>query len=126
MNKNAKIANYGLLVWLIPSFITVALSSSLSPINFFEIVSVISIAITTFIFTYLYFMSINENFVKEGILTGVIWFIISIFLDLILIWVGISQLSLNVYVMYIVPLYLIIPVVTIGSGFYMNQKVGMG
>ncbi len=121
MNKNVKIINYGLLTWLIPSLITVILSSFLAAINIFEIVSAVAIAVTVILFSYLYFKGINENFVKEGLLIGIIWLIISIILDLILIAVGISQLNLTSYVVYVAPLYIIIPVITLGFGLYMNK-----
>ncbi len=122
MNKNAKIINYGLLVWLIPSLITVILGSFLAAMNIFEIVSAVAIAVTVMVFSYLYFKGIIEDFIKEGILIGIIWLVISIVLDIILVMLGVSELSLNTYMMYVAPLYLIIPAITIGLGLYMNQK----
>ena len=123
MNKNAKIINYGLLVWLIPSLITVILGSFMAAMNIFEIVSAAAIAVIVIIFSYLYFKGITENFIKEGILIGISWLIISIVLDIILIFLGISQLTLIDYAMYVAPLYIIIPAITIGLGLYMNQKM---
>ncbi|HEX3014475.1 MAG TPA: hypothetical protein VHO92_09430 [Methanobacterium sp.] len=122
MNKNAKIINYGLLVWLIPSLITVILGSFSAAMNIFEIVSAVAIAVTVMAFSYLYFKGIIEDFIKEGILIGIIWLVISIVLDIILVMLGVSELSLNIYMMYVAPLYLIIPAITIGLGLYMNQK----
>ena len=121
MNKNSKIINYGVLVWLIPSLITVTLASFVA-MNVFEIISAVAIAVTVIAFSYLYFRGITEDFIKEGILIGIIWLIISIILDLILVAVGISQLNLTSYAMYVAPLYIIIPAVTIGLGVYMKQK----
>ena len=123
MNKNAKIINYGLLVWLIPSLITVILGSFLAAMNIFEIVSALVIAVTVIVFSYLFFKGITENFIKEGILIGISWLIISIVLDIILIVLGISQLSLTSYAMYVAPLYIIIPAITVGLGLYMNQRM---
>jgi len=123
MNKNAKIINYGLLVWLIPSLITVILGSFIAAMNIFEIVSAVAIAVTVIVFSYLYLKGITENFIKEGLLIGISWLIINIVLDIILILLGISQLTLNNYAMYVAPLYVIIPAITIGLGLYMNQRV---
>ena len=123
MNKNAKIINYGLLVWLIPSLITIILGSFLAAMNIFEIVSALAIAVTVIVFSYLFFKGITENFIKEGILIGISWLIISIVLDIILIVLGISQLSLTSYAMYVAPLYIIIPAITAGLGLYMNQRM---
>ncbi len=123
MNKNAKIINYGLLVWLIPSLITVILGPFIAAMNIFEIVSAAAIAVIVIIFSYLYFKGITEDFIKEGILIGIIWLVISIVLDIILVLLGISQLTLTNYAMYVAPLYIIIPAITIGLGLYMNQKM---
>jgi hypothetical protein len=123
VNKNAKIINYGLLVWLIPSLITVILGSFLAAINIFEIISAVAIAVTVMVFSYLYLKVITENFLKESVLIGISWLIISIALDIILILLGISQLTLINYTMYVAPLYIIIPAITIGLGLYMNQRM---
>jgi hypothetical protein len=123
MNKNAKIINYGLLVWLIPSLITVISGPFLVAINIFEIISAVAIAVTVMVFSYLYLKGITENFIKESVLVGISWLIISIVLDIILILLGISQLTLTNYAMYVAPLYIIIPAITIGLGLYMNQRM---
>ena len=123
MNKNAKIINYGLLVWLIPSLITVIFGSFSAAMNIFEIVSAVAIAVTVIVFSYLYLKGITENFIKESVLIGISWLIISIVLDIIMVMLGISELSLTNYAMYVAPLYIIIPAITIGLGLYLNQKM---
>ena len=123
MNKNAKIINYGLLVWLIPSLITVILGSFLAAMNIFEIVSAVAIAVTVIVFSYLYLKGITENFIKESVLVGISWLVISIVLDIILILLGISQLTLTNYTIYVAPLYIIIPAISIGLGLYMNHRM---
>ena len=122
MNKNLKIVGYGFLVWLIPSLITFGLEFFSSAFTVFEIISATTIAITVIVLSYLYFKDINTNFIKEGILIGVIWFIISIVLDLLLILVKVTGLSLASYAIYVAPLYVIIPAITIGLGMYMGQN----
>lgn len=121
MNKNLKIILFGFLVWLIPSLITVTLAFFSDALNIFEIVSAVVIAVTVIMFSFLYFSDINANFIKEGVLIGAVWLIISVVLDLLLIAAGISQLSFTSYIMYAAPLYVIIPAITIGLGLYMNQ-----
>lgn len=121
MNKSLKIVGYGIFVWLIPSLVTATLAFFSGSMNFFEIISAVAIAVTVITFSYLYLRDINANFIKEGVLIGVAWMIISIALDLLLIAVGISQLSLTGYAMYVAPLYILIPAITIGLGLYMNQ-----
>jgi hypothetical protein len=121
MNKNLKILNYGFLVWLIPSLVSVTSTFFSGAMNIFEIISGVAIAVTVIVLSYLYLNSLNANFIKEGVLIGVIWLIISIIIDVILIAAGISQLSLTSYAMYVAPLYIIIPAITIGLGLYMNR-----
>jgi hypothetical protein len=122
MNKNLKIVGYGFLVWLIPSLITVVLEFFSNVFLIFEIISAAAIAITVITFSYLYLKGINANFIKEGVLVGVIWLIISILLDLLMITVGITQIGLTSYAMYVAPLYIIILAVNIGLGAYMGQN----
>lgn len=122
MNKTLKIVLFGFLVWLIPSLITLASNYFSSVFIVFEIISGMAIAVTVITFSYLYLMDINVNYVKEGVLIGVIWLLISIILDLLMIIVGITELNLNSYLMYVAPLYIIIPAITIGLGFYLDKN----
>ncbi len=64
MNKNLKILNYGFLVWLIPSLITVTSAYS-GAMAIFEIISAVAIAVTVIVFSYLYLNGLNGNFIKE-------------------------------------------------------------
>jgi len=121
MNKILKIILFGFLVWLLPSLITVVLNFFSSIFIIFEIISGVSIAVTVIAFSYLYLKNIKAEFIKEGVLIGVLWLIISIFLDILMIMVGITDLSLNRYAMDVAPLYIIIPAITIGMGLYMNK-----
>jgi len=122
MNKNLKIVYYGIFVWVIPSLITVTLSFFSGDMNIFEIISAVSIAVTAIAFSYIYLNGIKSNFIKEGVLIGITWLVISIVLDLLLIIAGITQLSIINYAMYVAPLYIIIPAITIGLGLYLNQN----
>lgn len=125
MNKYLKIISYGLIIWLIPTLVTL-LASYLNALSFFDVISAIAIAITVIVFSYLYFEDVNVNFIKEGVILGVVWVVISIVLDIVLILLGITKLSLISYAANVIPLYIIIPAVTIGFGLYkdqMNQNI---
>lgn len=118
--KILKIIGFGLIVWLIPTLITL-LVSNLKFLNFFDVISAVAIAITVIIFSYLYLRDIDANFIKEGVILGIVWLIISLVLDVVLVFLGITKLSLMEYTIYFAPLYIIIPAITIGFGLYKDQ-----
>jgi hypothetical protein len=118
--KILKITTFGFIVWLIPTLITLLLSY-LSGMFFFDLISAVSIALTVIVFAYIYFKDVEDHYVKEGIVIGLFWLIISIILDIILILVGVTKLTLAQYSVYVAPLYVIIPAITIGFGLYGDQ-----
>ncbi|MBI5679900.1 MAG: hypothetical protein HZC47_03265 [Methanobacterium sp.] len=122
MDKNLKIVGYGFLIWLITSLITAVLGFFSSALIIYEIISAATIAITVIMFSYLYLKDTKMNFVKEGVIIGVVWLIISVILDLLMIIVGFTQLSLTSYAMYFASIYVIIPVITIGRGYLLDSK----
>jgi len=70
-----------------------------------------------------YLKSIQMEFVKESILIGVIWFLINIIIDLIMFLpVSPMQMTLNDYMADIGITYLIIPVITMGMGYLVQNK----
>jgi len=119
MNKYLKIVGLGVLIWLIPfvvSFIIYPLRDDYRPL--FESIMPVAIAIIVVIFSIIYFKKIDANFVKEGALIGLIWFVISIIIDLIMFLPESSmQMTFDNYMMDIGVTYLIIPVITIGLGY---------
>ncbi|MGB9979075.1 hypothetical protein [Methanobacterium sp.] len=128
MNKNLKIVLYGFLIWLVPfavSFFIYPLKTSMY--SLFESIMSVLIAAAAVIFSYLYFKGIETNFVREGIINGVLWFIIVIVIDL-LMFMPASPMHMNFtdYMMTIGVKYLIIPVVTIGSGYVAQNKIIRG
>ena len=117
-----KLIGYGFLVWLIPTIITSALIIFPNITYFFDIVSALSLIISAAVFSYLYFKDVTINFIKEGIITGITWLILSIVFDLIMIIVGISTISLTSYALLVVPLYVIIPVITVSYGLHLDHN----
>ena len=117
-----KLIGYGFLVWLIPTIITSALIIFPNITYFFDIVSALSLIISAAVFSYLYFKDVTINFIKEGIITGITWLILSIVFDLIMIIVGISTISLTSYALLVAPLYVIIPVITVSYGLHLDHN----
>lgn len=120
LKNDLKIITFGFMVWLIPTIVTY-ITSFTSGLYLFEIISALSIAITVIIFAYIYFKDLDSHFIRDGIILGMIWIIISIVLDIILVLLGITKLTLSQYLFYVAPIYIIIPAVTIGFGLYKDQ-----
>jgi hypothetical protein len=125
MNKNLKIVLFGLLVWLIPFMVSFFIYPLKTPMySLFESIMSVLIAVAAVIFSYFYFKDIGANFVREGVVTGIVWFIIAIVIDLVM-FMPASPMHMNFtdYMMTVGVKYLIIPVVTIGSGYVAQNKV---
>ncbi len=124
MNKNLKIILFGFLVWSIPFVVSFFIYPIKTPMySLFESIMSVLIAAAVVIFSYLYFKDIKTNFAVEGIVTGIVWFIIAIVIDL-LIFMPASPMHMNFidYMMTIGVKYLIIPIVTIGWGYLAQNK----
>ena len=124
MNKNLKIVLFGLLVWLIPFMVSFFIYPLKTPMySLFESIMSVLIAVAAVIFSYFYFKDIGANFVREGVVTGIVWFIIAIMIDLVM-FMPASPMHMNFteYMMTVGVKYLIIPVVTIGSGYLAQNK----
>ena len=124
MNKNLKIVLFGFLVWLIPFMVSFFIYPLKTPMySLFESIMSLLIAVAAVIFSYFYFKDIGTNFVREGVVTGIVWFIIAIVIDLVM-FLPASPMHMNFteYMMTVGVKYLIIPVVTIGSGYLAQNK----
>ena len=85
MNKYVKIGFFGFFIWLIPfvvSFIIFPLRDSNRPL--FESIMPVILTIIVVFFSIHYFKNTNKISVIDGLIVGVIWFIISLIIDLIL------------------------------------------
>jgi hypothetical protein len=111
-------------MWLIPfivSLIIYPLKISFNPL--FESIMPVVIALTVVILSAAYFKDVNTNFLKEGIIIGGSWFLISILIDLILLMPSSPmQMSSTNYMMDIGLTYLIIPPVTVGRGYMADKQ----
>ncbi len=124
MNKNLKIILYGFLVWLIPfavSFIIFPLKTSMRPL--FESIMPLVLSIVVIILSYYFLKNLSSNFIKEGFLIGIVWYIVNIVLDLSMFMpASPMQMSFANYMMDIGLTYVMIPVITLGMGFMAHNK----
>jgi hypothetical protein len=122
MNRYLKVGLFGFFIWLIPFIVSVLifpLRAMQRPL--FESIMPVVVAIWTVFFAVFYLLGRKSGFQKEGIVIGLAWFFISIFLDLLIYVVGTMKMSLWDYVTYIPVTYLLIPTITFGFGYLMEK-----
>jgi len=123
MNKYLRIIFFGFLIWLIVFIVSVAIY----PIHesnrpFFESIMPVVITLGTIIFSILYFRDIKEDLIKEGIIVGILWLLVNIIIDLFFFMEGPMKMSPADYMMDIGFTYLIIPIITIGITFILENR----
>jgi hypothetical protein len=124
MNKYLKIVGFGFLIWLIPflvSFLIFSLREENRPL--FESIMPVVLTIVVLIFSILYFVKLDNDFIGQGILIGVVWIVINIIIDLVMFlpeseW----QMSFTDYMMDIGLTYLIILLIPIGIGILLEKR----
>jgi EamA domain-containing membrane protein RarD len=115
---------YGFLLWLIPFVVAILIfpiRTNLRPL--FESIMPVVLTGCVVFFVTLYFTKVEAGFLREGILLGVIWFAISLGLDLLLFMWGPMAMSFADYLMDIGLTYLIFPLVTIGVGSLLESRL---
>lgn len=123
MNKYLKTALFGFIIWLIPFAVSVLIFPlRVSQRPFFESIMPVVIAIWTVFFSIFYLSRIKSDFLKEGIFIGIAWLLISIVLDLMIFIVGPLKMPLWDYATDIAVTYLMIPAITTGFGYLMEQR----
>jgi len=125
MNKYLKIILYGFIAWLIPfivSFLFYTREGKLIiDVRFFKSIMVVVGSITAALLLIYYFKKINKDYFKEGIIVGLIWFIINIVLDLVVL-IPMSKMSIPDYFTQIGLGYIVIPVMCIMVGAILANK----
>ncbi len=114
---------YGFLLWLIPFAVAILIFpiKTSSPALFESIMPVVLTLCVVF-FSILYFRKLEAGLLKEGVLLGVIWFAISLALDLLMFMWGPMKMTFADYMMDIGLTYLIFPAVTIGFGYLIEKR----
>jgi hypothetical protein len=111
LKKYFKVVLYGFIAWLVPfvtGFFFYTRDGKLNiDIFLFKTIMIIVGSITGAILLVSYFKKINEQYLKEGILIGIIWFCLNIVLDYF------AQIGLR---------YLMIPAMSIAIGAALANK----
>jgi len=126
MKKYVKwIIGFGILIWLIPflvSFVVFPLKDSNRPL--FESIMPVVLTIIVVTFSIIFFKRVDKEFMKEGFIVGILWFTISIVIDLLMFIPESSMhMSLVDYIMDIGLTYLIILVIPVGFGYTLEKRI---
>jgi hypothetical protein len=116
---------YGVLVWAVPFAVSVAIfpiHDSNRPL--FESIMPVAGILSAMLFLILYFKKLDSNFLQEAIKLGILWFAISIAIDLFMFLPSNSpmHMSLAEYTADIGVTYLAIPTVVIGAGILLEKR----
>ncbi|MFZ2470518.1 MAG: hypothetical protein WAW52_01120 [Methanothrix sp.] len=126
MNRYLKTGLFGFMIWLIPFAVSVLIFPlRVSQRQLFESIMPVIIAIWTVFFSIFYLYRIKSNFLKEGIFIGTAWLLMSIVLDLMIFIVGPLKMPIWDYATDIAVTYIMIPVITSGFGYLMEQRARM-
>ncbi len=114
---------FGLIVWAIP-FVVAMLIFPLRAADrpFFESIMPVAVVAATVLFSVLYFKRIESHFLKEGILLGLVFLVISVIIDLLLFSRGPMAMPFIDYIKDIGFTYLTIPAITVGMGYLLSKK----
>jgi hypothetical protein len=122
--KSIKLAVlYGFLLWLIP-FIVAFLIYPIRENNypFFETIMPVTLAVFVVLFAILYMKNVSDGYIGEGVKIGIIWFLMSLVIDLFMFMWGPMKMPFADYMMDIGLTYLIFPIVTVGFGVILQRK----
>jgi len=114
---------YGFLVWLIPFVVSILIFPiKTSNTALFESIMPVVLTVCVVLFLIRYFRKLEADFLKEGVMLGIIWFIISLGVDLLMFMWGPMKTTFANYMMDIGLTYLIVPIITIGFGYLIEKR----
>ncbi|MFA6269524.1 MAG: hypothetical protein WC652_06925, partial [archaeon] len=124
-DKNLKLFGYGFILWLIPfliSFLFFDMQGKLTAsAGLFNSVMSVVIIIVMAVLLLKYTKKISVNYLQESINAGIVWFLMSIILD-ILILVPMAKIDLGIYFTDIGLGYVVILVVAFFAGKLLEAK----
>ena len=125
MEQPKKVLIYGILIWLIPfvaSFIFYRPDGTLviSQIFFKTIMILVGAPVGIYL-AVRYLGALDKDYLKAGISIGLVWFVMSVVLDLIIL-LPMSGMGIAQYFQEIGLRYLIIPMITVGMGSVLESK----
>lgn len=117
MSNPRKALLYGFLIWLFVfgvAFVIFPLREMWR--SLFESIMPVAIVLATTAFAHLYLKEVTQRVLREAVIVGVVWFLVSIVIDIPLMLTGPMQMPLVEYMADIGVTYLMIPPIVISMG----------
>jgi hypothetical protein len=125
MKKIGRLIFLGVIVWVIPFVLSFGFYDSKGNLatsyDLFKSSMIVISSIVGCFLLYRYFRAVTTDFVREGIVAGIIWLAINLLLD-VLILVPFAKMEIKDYVVSIGLRYLQIPVISTMAGFLLHRK----
>jgi Na+/proline symporter len=123
MKSIKKTLLYGFLVWLLPFAVAIPFYSRdgqpLIDIFLLKSIMIIVGSVAGAVFLILYFKKVTENYLREGLIIGLIWLAINWILDFIIL-VPMANMDIGTYFAQIGLRYLTIPIFSVTIGLLLN------
>lgn len=124
-DKYLKLFGFGFLIWLIPLLVSFLFYTSngelLTSVKFFKSAMTVTGTLVASVLLLDYMKGFTVNYFKESVNAAIVWFLMSIILDL-LILVPFAQMDLGNYFADIAFGYLAIPIICIFAGKLLEEK----
>ncbi len=118
MTSVRKAILFGFFIWLVPFVVALVIFPLReSSRSLFESIMPVVVATVTVTLAVRYFRQVTHDYVREGVLIGVLWLAICVLIDApLMLLSGPMQMTLGEYMGDIGLTYVIIPVITVGIG----------
>ena len=118
MTSVRKAILFGFFIWLVPFVVALVIFPLReSSRSLFESIMPVVVTTVTVMLAVRYFRQVTHDYVREGVLIGVLWLAICVLIDAPLMLLGgPMQMTLGEYMGDIGLTYVIIPVITVGIG----------
>jgi hypothetical protein len=125
MDKNIRVIVYGVVAWLVPFLASFAFYTPQGQLSIdvflFKSIMIVVGSITAALLLLSHFKPIRENYLREGILVGVVWLALNLLLD-VLVLLPMSGMPLREYFTRIGLGYIVMPVMAILVGAALANK----
>ena len=114
---------YGFIVWVVPYVSAIPLLGVMEsdPI-FFKTLMIVIGGLVGAICAALYFLKVEKDFLKEGIVLGLVWMIVNWLLDFGAL-LPLSKMPYGQYFAEIGLRYLVMPAMTVPIGYVLSKKI---